>query len=51
MIPFKSMLDGARLNRQHVFDLTGLPPDMRAPPGLGEHDRQLIMIVHAGRLL
>ncbi|MGD9831367.1 MAG: hypothetical protein AB7U92_01310 [Piscinibacter sp.] len=51
MIPFKSMLDEAGLNRQHIFDLARLPPDLLAPLGLGEHERQLILIGHAGRLL
>lgn len=51
MIPLKSMLDSAGLNRQHVFDLAGLPPDLRDPLELGEHERQLILIGHAGRLL
>lgn len=38
------MLDQAGLNRQHIFDLARLPPDLLVPLDLGEHQRQLILI-------
>ena len=51
MIPLKSQLDEAGLNRQHVFDLSQLPPELLAPLCVGEHERQLILFGHAGRRL
>lgn len=44
-----SQLDTAGLNRQHVFEFTELPPEIRArlPGGY----RQLILIGHGGRRL
>jgi hypothetical protein len=44
-------LDAAGLNRQHVFDLAALPPDLRATLGDSAGFRQLILIGHGGRRL
>jgi len=44
-------LDAAGLNRQHVFQIAGLPNEVLAPLELGTHDAQLILIGHAGRRL
>lgn len=45
------MLDDAGLNRQHVFDLHALPEALVAPLALQAHERQLILLGHAGRRL
>lgn len=50
-IPLKAQLDEAGLNRQHVFDLSQLPPELLAPLCVGGHERQLILFGHAGRRL
>lgn len=50
-IPLASLLDEAGLNRQHVFDLAQLPADLLAPLAVQAHERQLILIGHAGRRL
>lgn len=51
MFPSKAQLDEAGLNRQHVFDLSRLPPDLLAPLCVEPHERQLILFGHAGRRL
>lgn len=48
--PF-ALLDAAGLNRQHVFALADLPPEMRGPLDLQAGETQLILIAHAGRVL
>lgn len=50
-LPLKALLDEAGLNRQHAFDVEQLPDDVRAPLGLQAHERQLILLAHAGRRL
>jgi hypothetical protein len=49
-LPAQALAD-AGLNRQHVFELTSLPPELLAPLALQPHERQLILIGHAGRRL
>lgn len=44
-------LDDAGLNRQHVFNLAGLPAEVLAPLAIAPGERQLILIGHAGRRL
>lgn len=44
-------LSAAGLNRQFVFDLTTLPPDVLATLGDTSGFRQLILLGHGGRLL
>ena len=44
-------LDAAGLNRQHVFDLAGLPDDVVATCGDLGGFRQLILLAHGGRRL
>lgn len=44
-------LNAAGLNRQHVFDLDDLPPEISAPLNVQTHERQLILIGHGGRQL
>jgi epoxyqueuosine reductase len=51
MLPLKAQLDDAGLNRQHVFDLQQLPVDLIAPLCIKDHERQLILLGHAGRRL
>lgn len=46
-----AFLDGAGLNRQHVFDLDRLPPDIAERLAIAPGERQLILIGHAGRRL
>lgn len=50
-IPHHALLDGAGLNRQHVFDLADLPADLVAPLAPEPHERQLILVGHAGKQL
>ncbi|MDD2924452.1 hypothetical protein [Rhodoferax sp.] len=50
-LPFADFLNQAGLNRQHVFDLAALPPDLVAPLEPTPHERQLILFGHAGRRL
>lgn len=50
-LPLKTLLDDAGLNRQHVFDLQQLPADLVASLGIEAHERQLILLGHAGRRL
>lgn len=50
-LPLQSLLDDAGLNRQHVFDLAGLPADLLAPLAPSAQDTQLILFGHAGRRL
>jgi len=50
-LPLQSLLDDAGLNRQHVFDLRSLPADVLEPLGIEAHERQLILLGHAGRRL
>ena len=51
MLPLKAQLDDAGLNRQHVFDLPQIPPDLLVPLCVEPHERQLILLGHAGRRL
>lgn len=46
-----SMLDEAGLNRQHVFELAQLPAQLLAPLDVQAHERQLILLAHAGTRL
>lgn len=41
----------AGLNRQHVFALAGLAPEIKAQVGAWAGETQLILLAHAGRLL
>jgi len=50
-LPLGDALDHAGLNRQHVFDLSRLPPDLVAPLAPAPHERQLILFGHGGRRL
>lgn len=50
-LPLQHRLDDAGLNRQHVFDLAQLPAELRTPLALQPHERQLILLAHAGRRL
>ncbi len=50
-VPMQQYLDDAGLNRQHVFALEQLPTEVRAPLELQPHERQLILLAHAGRRL
>lgn len=51
-VPFPAdFLDSAGLNRQHVFNLAGLPDNIRATLGDTAGYRQLILIGHGGRRL
>lgn len=50
-LPLQALLDDAGLNRQHVFDLQALPADLLAPLAVQPHERQLILLAHAGRRL
>ena len=50
--PFPAeFLDQAGLNRQHVFDLAALPPEVRHTLGDTAGYRQLILLGHGGRRL
>jgi hypothetical protein len=50
--PFPAaFLDAAGLNRQHVFDLSALPDEVRATLGETDGFDQLILIGHGGRRL
>jgi len=51
LLPQADVLNHAGLNRQHVFDLAALPPDLVAPLEPAPHERQLILFGHAGRRL
>jgi len=44
-------LNQTGLNRQHVFDLATLPPEVRQTLGASDGYRQLILIGHGGRRL
>ena len=44
-------LAGAGLNRQHVFALADLPPEIRQQIAAQDGETQLILLGHAGRLL
>jgi epoxyqueuosine reductase len=48
-LPGVEFLNHAGLNRQHVFDLAALPPDLIAPLAPAAHERQLILFGHSGR--
>lgn len=50
-LPLQSLLDDAGLNRQHVFDLAGLPPDLVTPLAPSARETRLVLIGHAGRRL
>lgn len=50
-LPRQRELDDAGLNRQHVFALPTLPEDVLAPLQRQPHERQLILLGHAGRRL
>ena len=45
------MLDAAGLNRQHLFDLAGLPACVRATLGDTYGFSQLLLVGHGGRQL
>jgi ferredoxin len=50
--PFPAeFLNRAGLNRQHVFDLAQLPPEVRQTLGATDGYRQLILLGHGGRQL
>ncbi|MDT8992963.1 hypothetical protein RQP54_18970 [Curvibacter sp. APW13] len=50
-LPLQDLLDDAGLNRQHVFALADLPPELLAPMAPAAHERQLLLFGHAGRRL
>ncbi|MEN9628466.1 MAG: hypothetical protein RJA10_1693 [Pseudomonadota bacterium] len=50
-LPRQSLLDDAGLNRQHVFDLAGLPAEVLGPMDPWAQETQLILFAHAGRRL
>lgn len=50
-LPRHELLDGAGLNRQHVFNLSELPPDLRDTLQPQPHESQLLLFGHGGRRL